>query len=203
MISRMSVIRLSGNRLFLHSPVRLSRALQTELDALGTCEWVVAPNRFHHMFVGDYASAYPDARLIAVPGLPEKRRDLSFDRVLGEAPDPEWGDDVQHVLIKGSAVMSEAAFFHAASGTLLLADFALNVDAASPLGLRLWAMLNGNYRRVAASRVVRMTYRERDATRKSVERILEWDFHRIIVCHGDVITENARAVFMNAVRWLR
>lgn len=202
MTSRMTVLRLSCDRLLLHSPVRLTPELRSALERLGRVAWLVAPNRFHHMFLAGYQPAFPEARLVAVPGLPAKRPDLMFDRVLGEAPEPDWDGEAEHVLIAGSPTMGEAAFYHPASRSLLVTDLLLNVDASCPSGLRLWARLNGVCGVPATARIVRPTYRDRAAARASAERILRWDFQRIVPCHGAVIEAEARAVFARAVRWL-
>lgn len=60
--TRMTVIRLPDGGLFLHSPIRLDDGLRAELDALGTVRAVVAPNKAHHLYVGDYRVPYTKAR---------------------------------------------------------------------------------------------------------------------------------------------
>lgn len=68
----MTIVRLNSGALLLHSPVRLTEDLGKELDALGQVKYVVAPNKFHHLHVGDYVRAYPGAEFYAASGLPEK-----------------------------------------------------------------------------------------------------------------------------------
>src|SRR5690242_12829448 len=75
---RMTVIRLPSGGLLLHSPVALDPPTRQAIDALGPVRWIVGPSKVHHIFLGEYASAYPDARLVGAPGLAEKRRDLAF-----------------------------------------------------------------------------------------------------------------------------
>lgn len=41
--------------------------------------YVVAGDFVHHLYVGDYAKEYPNAKVIGVEGLPEKRTDVKFD----------------------------------------------------------------------------------------------------------------------------
>jgi len=81
--TRMTVIKLADGGLFLHSPVKLDPELRAALDQLGPVRFVAAPNRAHHLFVGDYIGAFPEATIFAAPGLPEKRKDLNFHGVLG------------------------------------------------------------------------------------------------------------------------
>ena len=60
---RMTVIRLPSGGLLLHSPVPLDPPTRQALDALGPVRWIVGPSKVHHLYLGDYASAYPAAQL--------------------------------------------------------------------------------------------------------------------------------------------
>ena len=63
--TRMAVIQLSNGGLFVWSPIALSAALKGEVDALGAVQSLVSPNKLHHLFLGEWKSAYPhgpDAR---------------------------------------------------------------------------------------------------------------------------------------------
>ncbi|MGB7291541.1 MAG: DUF4336 domain-containing protein [Thermodesulfobacteriota bacterium] len=71
--TRMTIVRLETGDLFLHSPIQLTRETSKQLDALGTVRYVVAPNRFHHLYIKDYFSAYPKAEIFAAPSLQKKR----------------------------------------------------------------------------------------------------------------------------------
>jgi hypothetical protein len=74
----MALIRLTDGSPFAWSPVRLSTALRREVDSLGAIRYLVSPNALHHLFLAEWKSAYPGARLYAAPGLQRKRRDLAF-----------------------------------------------------------------------------------------------------------------------------
>jgi hypothetical protein len=67
--TRMTVVRLAGGDLWLHSPVSLDAELRSELDGLGRVRFAVAPNRVHHLYAGEVARLYPEARLWVAPGL--------------------------------------------------------------------------------------------------------------------------------------
>jgi hypothetical protein len=72
-----AVIRLSDGSLFVWSPVALSTALRAAVGALGPVCHLVSPNALHHLFLAEWTSAYPEARLYASPRL---RRRRSFFR---------------------------------------------------------------------------------------------------------------------------
>jgi len=200
--ARMTVIRLADGGLFLHSPVRLDAATKRALDELGPVRVVVAPSKVHHLFASEYARAYPDARLHGAPGLAEKRRELRVDAVLGDEPAPEWRDRIEQHLFRGAPVLNEVAFVHAPSRTLVLTDLAFNVPAGRTAGARLFYWITGAAGRFGPHRLVRTMIRDRRAARSSVERVLGWDFDRVVVSHGDVLETGGRERFATAFAFL-
>jgi hypothetical protein len=202
--TRMTVIRLSEGGLFLHSPVRLDAETRRTLDAIGPVRAVVAPSKVHHFFVGDYISAYPGARVYGAPGLAEKRRDLQFHGILSDEPAVEWRGAIDQHVFRGAAGINEVVFFHATSRTLLLTDLAFNVPLHPTAGprARFFYWLVGAAGRFGPHRIVRLMIRDRTAARASVERILQWDFDRVIVTHGDVLETGGHQRFADAFRFL-
>lgn len=200
--ARMTVIRLPDGGLFLHSPVRLDGETRAALDALGPVRAVVAPSKVHHLFVADYAAAYPGAELHGAPGLAEKRRDLRFHAVLRDEPAPPWQGRLEQHRFRGAPSLEEVIFFHPASRTLVLTDLAFNVPAHRTAGARLYHWVTGSAGRFGPHRLVRLMIRDRRAARASVETILGWDFDRVIVSHGDVLEAGGRDRFAAAFAFL-
>ncbi|MEQ9619570.1 MAG: DUF4336 domain-containing protein [Deltaproteobacteria bacterium] len=185
---RMTVIRLASGDLFLHSPVRLTDSLREELNALGNVKHLVAPNRFHHLNVGDYVKAYPEAELYAAPGLPEKRRDIKFTGVLSDGTEYGWGDEVEHLLFGGIPLLNEVVFFHPESATLILADLIFNFSHDLSTAQRIFARIDDVYMEPRVSRLTRLLFlKNREKARKSADRILSWDFDRVLVAHKDMV----------------
>jgi hypothetical protein len=200
--TRMTVIRLASGGLFLHSPVRLDAPTRQALDELGPVRAVVAPSKVHHFFVGDYVAGYPQARIYAAPGLAEKRKDLDFHGVLGDDAPPEWRAEIEQHLFRGAPYINEVVFFHRATRTLLLTDLAFNVPAHRTSGARIFYRLVGAAGRFGPHRIVRLTVRDRRAARESVDKILQWDFDRVTVTHGDVLDSGGRDRFAAAFAFL-
>jgi uncharacterized protein DUF4336 len=196
--TRMTVVRLADGGLWLHSPVKLDAATRQALDALGPVRCVVAPSKVHHFFVGDYAAAYPQARCYGAPGLAEKRRDLTFHALLGDTAPPEWAGQIEQHLFAGAPLMNEVVFFHPASRTLLLTDLAFNMVRPPAGRARLFCWLVGASGRFGPHRIVRLGMRDRPAARASIERILQWDFDRIVVTHGEVLEQGGKQRFAAA-----
>ncbi len=190
--ARMTVVRLHDGGLFLHSPVRFDNELRRAIDALGPVRAVVAPSKVHHLFVKDYRVAYPDAAAFGPPGLAEKQPELRLTDVLGDTPHPLWRADLDQHLFRGAPYINEVVFLHRASRTLVLTDLAFNTPAdATRARLFLWVV--GARGRFGPHRLVRTMLRDRAAARTSVARLLEWDFDRVIVSHGDVLETGGRA----------
>lgn len=189
----MNVVQLAGGGLFVHSPARLDDALRAGLDALGAVRFVAAPSRLHgHMWMEQYRDAYSGVELLAGPGLRRRRKDLDFDADLGATPDPRWADDLDQVLFEGNPLLPEVEFLHRASRTLIAGDLAIHFDASAPRATRLLARSGLMYRRLRPTPVFRLTTRKRGAARAGIERILEWDFDRVIPGHGSIVETGGR-----------
>ena len=193
--TRMTVVQLSGSRLFVHSPVTLEDAIRRDLDRLGEVAFIVSPNKIHHLSIGEYIDAYPRAKVFASPGLPERRADLAFDGLLGDQPHPGWAAELDQAEIHGNAFFAEIVFLHRASRTLIVADLVENLDreTASSFG-RALARLFGVGSEPVASPEHRLYTNDAPAASESFERIRSWDFDRIVLSHGRLIESDGRAV---------
>ena len=49
--TRMTIIKLKNDKLFLHSPTKLNPRLIEQIDNLGKVAFIVAPNKLHHLFL--------------------------------------------------------------------------------------------------------------------------------------------------------
>jgi len=200
--ARMTVMRLAGGRLLLHSPVVLDPELRRQLDALGHVAYAVAPNRVHHLHAGDVAKAYPEVRLWIGPGLERKRPDLVFESILTDAPPEEWRAEVGQVFFRGRPYENEVVFFHRPSRTLILCDLAFNFGPSAALRTRVLMRLLGGYGKLEPTRLDPLFIRNRRAARTCLERILAWDFDRIIVAHGDVLERGGHETLRRGYHWL-
>lgn len=200
--TRMTVMRLRGGRLLLHSPVSLDAKLRAELDAIGRVSYAVAPNRVHHLYAGDVAKAYPDARLWIAPGLERKRPDLAFVAILGDDSPEEWREEVGQTFFRGRPYENEIVFFHRSSRTLVLCDLAFNFGPSAAASTRFLMKLIRSYGRFGPTKLDPFLIRDRAAARKSLERILAWDFDRVVVAHGDIVERSGREALREGYAWL-
>ena len=200
--ARMTVVRLPGPRLFLHSPVAPSAELVREVQTLGPIAYLVSPNRFHHLFVGAWQQACPEASVYVAPGLERKRPDLKGAATLTNEPEPDWAGTIDQVLVSGRPVTNEVVFFHRPSATLIATDLALNVGSSSPPLTRLVFRLGGTYGRLCPPPPDRLFVRDRSAFGRSLARILDWPFERVVVAHGRVSESGGREELARGYSWV-
>ena len=204
---RMAVIRLTGGDLLVHSPVELNTRLRRELDRLGELRFVVPASILHgHLYIEQYREVYPQARLFGVPGLERKRPDLHFDGILGDSPEPDWSDVLDQKRFEGhrvaGRVLNEVEFLHAKTRTLITGDLCFNIGPDWPLKTRLLAWGPRMRRRLGPTVAFRLGIRDREAARRSVERILEWDFDRVLPGHGEIVEAGGKDAFRRDFAWL-
>ena len=203
LMSRMTVLRLGGNRLWLHSPVPLSPQLRAQLDALGEVAFIVAPSKTHYLFAGDCAVAYPKAALFGAPGLARKRPELAGMRTLGATAEPEWADEMDQVFVGGIPIGNETAFFHRASGTLIVSDLCQWWQGDMPFTSRVFAMATGVRTQLAVPRTIRLAVKDRAAVAASAQQILQWPFTRVVMAHNAIVEENAHEAVQRALSIFR
>ena len=59
-----------------------------------------------------------------------------------------------------------------------------------------------SYGRFGPSTLDPWLIRDRSAARQSLERILAWDFDRVVVAHGDVLERGGREALRAGYAWL-
>ncbi len=202
--TRMAVMKLSDETLFVWSPIRLTDTLRAEMETLGQVRHIIAPNSLHHLFLAEWKAAYPGARLYAPPGLRGKRKDIVFDADLGSAPSPNWAQEIDQVPMAGNLITTEVVFFHRRSGTVLFTDLIQQFPTSSFSGWRaLVAKLDlMTSHEPSVPRKFRLAFTNRRAARAALERIFAWPAEKVLMAHGTPVETDARAFLRRAFGWL-
>lgn len=187
---RMTVVRLKNGDLWVHSPVRTTPEERAALDQLGRVAHIVAPSLVHHLFAAELCSCYPEARLHVAPGLAQKNSALVRSEPLTERPPTAWGGEIEPIFLAGAPIVNETVF--RVGRTLIVTDLVFNYPSAEGFATRLFLQLDGALGGVRATRIFRLTFKDKAAVRASILRILGWDFDRIIVTHGEVLATGGR-----------
>jgi hypothetical protein len=199
---RMTVIRLPDGGLWVHSPVKLDVAVRQAVDALGPVRFLVAPNVMHHLFLGDWAAAYPSAKVLAPAGLRKKRPDLRIDVELADVMDVGQSPDIELLLVRGIPMFEEFVFLHRPSRTLLLTDVAFNIHESPSWVTRTYLKLCKAYGRLAPTWLLKAMVKDKASLRAWRDRVLTWDFDRVVPCHGQVLERGGREAMRDAFAWL-
>lgn len=200
--SRTTIMRMADGALMVHSPVQMDESLLSSVSSLGPVRFILAPNRFHHLFVTDWQKAFPEALTFCAPGLDRKRPDLKFTAVLGDAPPPAWAGEVDQIFMPAFPPLNEIVFFHRVSRTLIFTDLLFNLSQHDSAYARFLLRLDGAFQGPAVPRSFQLLLRRKRAEcRDFIRRVLSWDFARTIVAHGDIIEIDARPLVERAWRF--
>ena len=200
---RGTIVRLANGDLWVHSPTPLTPELGAAVDALGPVRHLVGPSRLHHVSLSSWSARYPAAQLWATPELAKKRSDLSFAGHVPGTPPAPWAAEIEPLSIDGAPGIGEAVFFHRASRTMICTDLLFNIRRPATRMTAFLLTLMGTRGRFAMSRVWRRYGKDRGALKASVERLLAWDFTRVVPAHGDVFeAADARDATRAALAWM-
>jgi glyoxylase-like metal-dependent hydrolase (beta-lactamase superfamily II) len=187
LLGRMNVVRLGDGALWVHSPTPIDDALAAEIAALGPVAYVVAPNCFHHLNVLPFLKRFPGAKVYGAAGLAQKRPDLTLAGTLDDGAALPWAGVLDQIALGGVPKLGEVVFLHRGSRSLLVTDLLFNMTAPENWATGLVLRIMGTYKRLGPSRLLRWRLtKDRRALKADVERMLAWDFVRVLPGHGDL-----------------
>ncbi|MEJ2117392.1 MAG: DUF4336 domain-containing protein [Alphaproteobacteria bacterium] len=200
--ARMTVIRLRDGKLMLHSPCNIDEPMKRALSELGEVAYIVAPGTYHYLHVPSAQAAFPEAKTFICPGIEQKRPDIKFDYLLDDTAPDAWAEQIDQVLVRGNSRIWEVAFFHRATKILILVDLVENFTDATPHAnwmLKLWfKWVFHMWNAPKPAPEYQIGWNDKQAARVSLQRILDWDFERVILSHGDLIETDAREIVVKA-----
>jgi len=202
--TRMAVARLSDGAAWIWSPISLTDELAREVEAIGPVRHVVSPNKIHHLFLGEWAKRWPEARIYAPPGLARRKPEIRFDADLCDEPDAAWAEDLDQVIFRGSIAMQEVVFFHRASRTAIICDLIQRHAEEKISGwkgtlMRLDSLVGEHG---STPREWRASFLRRGPARAARQKVLGWRPGRILIAHGKCAQSGATEIIEDALRWI-
>ena len=193
--TRMTVIRL-GEFLLVISPIDVDEETVAEIKTIGEVKWIVAPNAFHHLFIKDFQNSFPYAELWIPQSLHNKRSDLSYTKILGEAPHPEqWLAEVQVFPFDSSPKLGEFFFFHNSSKVLVVTDAFFNFSGKLTLKEKIMLWLFGSKNEAKPDYLVKLFIKNhKHGAREALQKAIDLGTEKIVIAHGLLIEENATEV---------
>jgi hypothetical protein len=159
---------------------------------------IVEPSLLHHKHLGEARALAPTAELWGPPGFGDKL-EVPDVKVFGRDP---WPHDAElaALVIEGAPKRNEVVFLHRPTRTLYTADLVFNVlGDAGPLASLTFRMM-GIHQRFAVARMWNHWVRDRTAFDRSIAELLTWDFDRIVMAHGAIVTTNGKQRLIDALR---
>ncbi|WP_438010712.1 DUF4336 domain-containing protein [Sorangium sp. So ce321] len=197
--SRTTVVRLSGDALWVHSPCTPTDDVCAALDALGEVRWIVVPNRFHHLQTPATAARYPGALVVGPKSAESRNPHVGVTMGADDAAYIRSTPELVSIQLRGVPFLDETVFFHPASGSLIAADLLLSACARDHWTWRIAARIWGRYGKVRTPPDVRMHTRASSAVAGSIAQMRALPLQRILVAHADPITD--RPVQQLAEAW--
>lgn len=187
------------NEVIIISPIDFTASQIDEIKKMGTVTTIIAPSLFHHIFVKRIHKIFDSAKIFCVKGLETKRADIKWDGII-DPSNWRFKDEIELILVEGMPKVNEALFLHKPTKTLIVVDLVFNLINARGLGSFIILSLFGTYQKLGISRFFMMLIKDRAAFIKSMQTVLNYDFQKIIMCHGEVINDNGKSVLTHALK---
>lgn len=200
--TRMVVVRLGSGDLWVHSPIASDEGLWKAVDALGPVRHLVAPNSIHYWFMADWLARYPVATSYAVADLRTKaKRSFRIDGVLVDGANFEWEDEIEWVLVPGTAV-SEAVFHVRSASVAILTDLIENFEPER-IGSRAlrWLIRLGKANGHTPTDLRWTFWPKRREVSRQVGRILAWKPEKVVLAHGAPYPSGGARELDRALGW--
>jgi hypothetical protein len=192
-----TLIRLDSSEVVLHSTAPFTAQDVSAIRQLGWPVALVEATMFHDTFIRSARASFPDVPLFVPEGLRQK---LEFRAESLSTPPETWAPGLQVLRLEGMPNVQEHVFFHMPSRTLIVADLVFNFGPHAGAWTRFFfRRIAGVKRFPGMSRLFRFMIRDREAFKNSVREMMQWDFHRVIVGHGDVIESQGKSKLRNAL----
>jgi Domain of unknown function (DUF4336) len=202
--TRMIVVRLNSRSWWVNSPVSVPRELLDLMAAQGPVSYLVAPTKLHIWRLESWHELFPEAELWAPPQVPRELKGLPFAGILGDVPPAGWADDFDQLVFRGNLFVEEVYFLHRKSRTVIFGDFIQNHPPAKgrPFLNALLKLAGVAFPEGGVPIDIRLSFTNRCLARRSLEKLLSWDFDKLILAHGVCVEQDARAFVRRAFRWL-
>ncbi len=211
--TRMTIIKLSNEELWLDSPIPLRPGALKEVQSLGKISDLVVGTPRHLWRLESWHSKFPYAKLWGPPqtrgnvierSMIVGRTDLPFTGILNNSPPNAWARDINQLVIEGNPLIREVAFFHKKSHTLILDDIIQRYlpEPDRPLRNMFFRLEGIMVPDAGVPGDIRLTFTDRAAARRSIRKLMSWDFDRLIIAHGMCIKKDANSFVRRAFEWL-
>lgn len=196
MHTRMTIVRLSNGALWIHSPTTLNQNSIATIEQIGgDVAALVAPNKFHYLYIDEWRNRYPNAQVFAERMLKKKIPALDDDQLLTNTPDALYAQDIDQVVFNGNRLFEEVVFFHKQSRSLILTDLMINLDTQHMRWLpKMFLKFEGaTFPNGGVPRLYRWMTTNKAHAKAAYDTIRAWQPERLLFCHGEAFATAAQA----------
>ncbi|MCJ1468779.1 hypothetical protein MMC07_007409 [Pseudocyphellaria aurata] len=224
---RGTIVRLESGAIAVFSPTALTPEVRSTVEELGNnVAYLAAMDFEHHIFLSDWAKAFPSAKVMGVEGLPEKREadpataGTTFSWVFTTKNkaslriDPDFDREFDYEYVDSHA-NKELVVNHRPNRTLITADMVFNLPAHEQYSRTDEAATDGwltkfftSFQNTRGTAIWQQRFiwhvaskSDRPSFARSCRTIASWDFDRLIPCHGDVIETGGKGIFKKVMAW--
>ena len=192
-----TLLRLGDGRLVIHSTAPFTERDVAAIRSFGEPAWLVDATLLHETFAKEGRAALPALHYLAPEG---------FKAVSGVAtqrldpPPSAWAGEIEVLQVEGTK-KKEHLFFHRRSRTLVVADLFFSFPAETGGWARFFArrIMGLPPNLFGVSRFFRLLITDKQAFERSINKMLEWDFERVVVAHREPLQAGARAAVESAL----
>ncbi|KAF4581266.1 hypothetical protein EYR40_002852 [Pleurotus pulmonarius] len=214
---RSTAVKLSTGDVWVLASTPLTDDTKETIDKLGPVKWIMGADAVHHLFLAEYKAAYPQAKVIGVEPLVAKKK------AEGLVLDGAYGSDQSDTLygfedeIKAWCVLDpfhrqdalrtmddsyfsgyasvDVAWLHVASKTLIQADLLFNLPGTEQYSKTKTSPKIPIFGKLDPYGSLQKHFL---AMMQDARTVAEWDFERVIPCHGDVIETEGKKAWVTA-----
>ena len=192
-----TLLRLSDGRVIVHSTAAFTEKDVAAMRTFGEPAWLVDATLLHETFA--------KAGRAALPALPYLAPD-GFKEISGVATQPldpppsDWAGEIEVLQVAGTK-KKEHLFFHRRSRTLVVSDLFFSFPAETEGWARFFArrIMGLPPNLFGVSRFFRLLITDKQAFERSINKMLEWDFERVVVAHREPLQAGVRAAVESAL----
>lgn len=193
-----ALIRLANGKMLIHTSAPFSNRDVEEIGALGDPTWLIDATLFHDTHAIHGRAAFPRITYYAPEGFAPTRKLNVQPLPPSELP---WQEEVLVLELQGMPKVREHVFLHQPSRTLIVSDLVFNIGNAVPAWTRFFMRrIIGIKSYPGMSRLFRSMITDRQRFQDSLKTMFEWDFDRVIVGHGTVISSDGKRALQEALR---
>jgi hypothetical protein len=193
-----TLLRLRDGRVVIHSSALFTQQDVVAIRRFGEPAWLVDASLLHDTFAKEARAAFPDLPYLAPNGFTEATG-IPIQSL--DNPPSDWNGEIDVLKLEGTR-MNEYAFFHRRSATLVVGDLFFSFPQETHGWERFFVRHIMRLPRLFGISIVFrvLIIKEKLDFKRSMKKLLQFDFERLVVAHHEPIENEARIAVERALR---